>query len=647
MVPSKPRRTLYLLCLLLISFVLFVVAGRDCYKILGIRRNATEKEIKKAFRKLSLKYHPDQNPSEEAKTKYLDINFAYETLSDPEKRKLFDQFGEDGVNQHAQQQAQGGGHNPFGGGFPFGGGGGGFQFHTGGGGGGADPFSFFFGGGGQQRQQQQRYPQGNIYDKDTNVIELNGVNWPFHRTESEEDKATIWFINFYSDQCSHCHQVAATYKAVAKETRGLAKVAAINCAKEANICKQQGINQYPTFKVFGYHKHNDPQVFNPQNHEKKTFVEFIHSSIPNFIKTQTSVLTFLDMAVLGPYLPQVIILAPSNRTPLLSPQLISLAKNFHTSFRFFAIPTPKTKDDPEFQYLISWLDVPSNAIPADPTKITKPLFFIKTPTKTTPFTGNASFKELTSLLTKTRDEFKEQQFYTSGFGDFILQTRGLVLNEKLLLSLQNNPSAGYLNTFITCDYLVDELTHYEGFNKEKPTESKFSPLLPWNAQIENIKEANNNNDGIAPLTKPDSITPQQMAYMLFEILQTTTKTNYFVSTSNTKMLDLLQTIMGKETIAAELAALQQTCRSTPLANKSTQQQGLSNANTKQPVIVLGLNLKRNRLTTLVQQDDVDLWTYMGSIETFVENNETTPSNSIRFAKPVKVAMGLESSKEEL
>ncbi len=91
---------------------------RDYYEVLGIGKNATDAEIKNAYRKLAKKYHPDLNPGDKAaEEKFKEVNEANDILSDPEKRQRYDQFGFAGVDPNYGAGQPGGGFGGFGGGF--------------------------------------------------------------------------------------------------------------------------------------------------------------------------------------------------------------------------------------------------------------------------------------------------------------------------------------------------------------------------------------------------------------------------------------------------------------------------------------------------------------------------------------------------
>src|SRR5260364_71191 len=75
------------------------MAERDFYQALGVAKNASDEEIKKAYRKLAMKYHPDRNPdNKEAEARFKEVKHAYEMLSDPQKRAAYDQYGHAGVD---------------------------------------------------------------------------------------------------------------------------------------------------------------------------------------------------------------------------------------------------------------------------------------------------------------------------------------------------------------------------------------------------------------------------------------------------------------------------------------------------------------------------------------------------------------------
>lgn len=126
------------------------MSKRDYYEILGVAKNATEAEIKKAYRQMALKYHPDKNPGDkEAEEKFKEAAEAYEVLSNPEKKGRYDQFGHSGMGGAGRS---GGGHgmnmddifSQFGDIF-----------------GGGNPFESFFGGGGGGRGGRRTVNRGS------------------------------------------------------------------------------------------------------------------------------------------------------------------------------------------------------------------------------------------------------------------------------------------------------------------------------------------------------------------------------------------------------------------------------------------------------------------------------------------------------
>jgi curved DNA-binding protein len=144
----------------------------DYYKILGIEKTATDKDIKAAYRKLARKYHPDLNPNDaEANKKFQQINEANEVLSDPEKRKKYDKYGEnwqhgDEYEKYAQQQqAHGQQYSGFGRGHTQG-----FEdFGEFGGGDFSDFFQQMFGGGGGGRSSRQARYRGQDFNAELHL----------------------------------------------------------------------------------------------------------------------------------------------------------------------------------------------------------------------------------------------------------------------------------------------------------------------------------------------------------------------------------------------------------------------------------------------------------------------------------------------
>ncbi len=158
---------------------------KNYYEVLGVSKSATKAEIKSAYRKLALQWHPDKNKSEGAEKKFKEINNAYEVLSDEKKRQTYDQLGHD---MYTRTGGKGGGYGAPGGGGTYQSGP--FTYtYTGSGGQGGNPFegvdfggftdpfeifeSFFGGGFGRQQKQKPAYQISITFDEAVHGIEKN------------------------------------------------------------------------------------------------------------------------------------------------------------------------------------------------------------------------------------------------------------------------------------------------------------------------------------------------------------------------------------------------------------------------------------------------------------------------------------------
>jgi molecular chaperone DnaJ len=180
------------------------MAKRDFYEILGVAKNSSEDEIKKAYRKLAMKYHPDRNPdSKESEEKFKEVKEAYEMLTNPEKREAYDRYGHAGVDP-----------NMGGGGGGFGGGAGGFGDAFG------DIFGDIFGGGRGRSQGPQVYRGADLrYNLE---ITLEQAAHGFDTTI----RVPSW------DKCDTCHGSGAK--------PGTSPTTCTTCAGHGQVRMQQG-----------------------------------------------------------------------------------------------------------------------------------------------------------------------------------------------------------------------------------------------------------------------------------------------------------------------------------------------------------------------------------------------------------------------
>ncbi len=252
--------------LLFLALALLVAAGEDYYRQLGIGRDAKPVEIKRAFRRLALRYHPDKNRDnpERAQQMFTKIANAYEVLSDPKKRQIYDLGGEENVKN--QGHGNGGGREDMG-----------FR----------DMFNEFFGGArrerrrdngprfhfeagsqrhrgpgffkdfGDKQQQQQNQPQK---EKEDNKRETEKRRKPFEGSRVLQlDMADItrfyrsgqaWYIYFFQSNDPGLLRLADKFIRLAEKSEDIFYVGAINCEEQEELCEEFGVSATPRLYFF-------------------------------------------------------------------------------------------------------------------------------------------------------------------------------------------------------------------------------------------------------------------------------------------------------------------------------------------------------------------------------------------------------------
>ncbi|CAI8612767.1 unnamed protein product [Vicia faba] len=307
----------------------------DPYKVLGVDKTASQREIQKAFHKLSLQYHPDKNKAKGAQEKFSQINNAYEILSDEEKRKNYDLYGDETGNPGFQT------------GYPRGHGGfghSGFNFKPGehwgsGDQGGSKSFSFSFGGGdsnsfgfglddlfgnffgGNSFGSKSGSSFGNSFRSQSgsksSPKSLKAINSNVYKKEIVDEGMT-WLLLSYIPSLRGIQNFESIIGEVSSTLQGALKVGSINCEKEVSLCKEIGVYSRKAPRLF---------VYSYKENEKGSLVEyggdlsvkdlkaFCQQHLPRFSKRID--LNQLDQFSTTGKFPRVLLLSTKKDTPVI------------------------------------------------------------------------------------------------------------------------------------------------------------------------------------------------------------------------------------------------------------------------------------------------------------------------------------------
>ncbi|CAO2820139.1 unnamed protein product [Amaranthus hypochondriacus] len=342
----------------------------DPYKVLGVDRDASQRDIKKAFHKLSLQYHPDKNKSKGAQSKFEEINNAYEILSDEQKRKNYDLYGDErggpsfdggsagdygGYTQFTsggsgQWQNMGGGGRSFS--FSFGGPGGGNHFNSrlndmfanffSGEMGGGSGFGGFgsssgskFGGSAGSQSGFKRTPSGfggfgssSGSKFGDSAGSQSGFRRPpkiVHAISSQmfekeiNGKGITWLLLSYLPSTMSVQQYESMLEEIGNSLKGALKVGKINCDNESTFCKKHGIHprKAPRLYVYSYIT-SESGSFVEYNDvwDAKSLKSFCQEHLPRFSR-RISLDNFQPSFGTGEKLPRVMLLSTKKDTPVI------------------------------------------------------------------------------------------------------------------------------------------------------------------------------------------------------------------------------------------------------------------------------------------------------------------------------------------
>ncbi|KAL3692155.1 hypothetical protein R1sor_005806 [Riccia sorocarpa] len=380
----------------LLFLIIVGAEAKDPYKVLGVDKNASQQEIKKAFHKLSLKYHPDKNPAKSAQAKMAEISNAYEILSDEEKRRNYDLTGDESGRAPPEYGSAGGG-------FP-----GGFSYQNGRPGGGSHrTFHHNFQSGPDTGQNQQFWSfktnqqQGHASQEEDEASQgWSGFGFPFdfgsgggifdsifgsagkfaresfggfggsdssfgkprqrasvelHKAIAQLDSSAfservsggerdVWLVFFFHPaNAPKLDDKISTVNTVTEELSGIIEVGAVNCQVQTKLCRDHAPSalqsNFPVVSIYTSPDRSTPYQFTGTWTEKAV-KDFVVRSIPNF-STRVDSQKVIQLQKKMQDIPQAVLFTKKKDTPAIWRALSGL---FEKRIKFYDVHVDSQMD---------------------------------------------------------------------------------------------------------------------------------------------------------------------------------------------------------------------------------------------------------------------------------------------------------------